>query len=637
MTQLKKLLEPGKIGNLELKNRLVFPPMATRLFTPEGEVTERLIDYYLARVRGGVGLIVLEATYVRAGGYKGRICLDDDRFIPQMKKLVDTIHREGAKIVCQVNVHRGRADEHDPASPSNVPHPYTKIVPRVLTIDDIRNMVNDFGRGMRRVREAGLDGLMIHGASGYLISEFLSPFTNKRTDEYGGSLENRARFALEVVESTRRNVGPDFPIIYRLIGDDRVGGFQLKDALVVARMLEEKSVDAIDVTSGFVETDYWAVPVMQIPPACNVPYSQAIKGQVKVPVIVAGKINDPFLAEQVLAEGKADFIDMGRSLLADPLMVKKAIEGKPEDMCKCIGCSRCSEAVVQTRIPIWCSVNPAVGREREFAEKMKPAARRKKVLVIGGGIAGMEAAVLAAQRGHKVTLWEASRELGGVLNLAILPPGKGDLNYLLNYLLTQLKKPGVDVVLGKEATVATVQDFAPEAVVVAVGASTFTPDIPGIDGKNVTDYAPVMSGQKKVGQKVIVMGGGLVGAETAEFLAEKGKNVTLVFRKPELNLGFGRVTRFTMKSLNEKKVKIVSGVKEYKQITPQGIQLVDKEGKPALLEADDIVLATGNQPNRTLAQSLKDKVPEVYEAGDCIEARRILEAVREGADAASQI
>ncbi|MDD1764561.1 MAG: FAD-dependent oxidoreductase, partial [Candidatus Methanomethyliaceae archaeon] len=439
MPEFAKMFEPGRMGRLELKNRIVFPPMITRYMNEKGGISDRLIDYYAERARGGAGLIVIEASYPRSSGYPGRIYLNDDKFIPGLRRLVETVRREGARIVCEVNPHRGRADEHDPASASNIPHPYTGIVPRSLSVPEIKSLEEDFGKGVRRVKEAGFDGVMIHGATGYLVSEFLSPLINKRTDEYGGNISGRAKFALELVEVAKDCAGTDYPIIFRLMADDKMeGGFGVEDAIVLCRMLQEAGIDAVDITAGAAETLEWTAPPVYLPAGCNADLAQAIKREVRVPVCVAGKINDPYLAEDILRNDKADFVALGRALIADPYFVRKAMEGKVSDIRKCLACQRCAEAVTIEHIPLHCSVNPAAGREREF--ELEPAKKKRRVLIIGGGPGGMEAAIMAAQKGHSVTLWEQTDRLGGQLNLAIIPPCKGDLNSLLEYLKAQLER-----------------------------------------------------------------------------------------------------------------------------------------------------------------------------------------------------
>jgi 2,4-dienoyl-CoA reductase-like NADH-dependent reductase (Old Yellow Enzyme family)/thioredoxin reductase len=639
MGKFVKLFEPGKIGKLELKNRIIFAPLVTYMVSDEGWITDRQIDYYAERARGGASLIVVEASYPRSSGYRGRIMLRGDGVIPGLKKLVEAVHKEGARIVCQVNTHRGRGDDWDPASPSTVPNPITGVIPRQVTVDDLKKLEEEFGEGVKRVLQAGFDGVMIHGATGYLVAEFLSPLINKRTDEYGGDIKGRAKFALELVDVTRKIVGPDYPIIFRLTADEKIpDGFGIKEAVALCKMLEEAGVDAVDVTSGSWGAHEWTNPTMYLPPGCNVDLSEAIKKAVKVPVGVAGKINDPYLAEDILRESKADFVCIGRGLVADPYFPQKAKEGRADDICKCITCARCGE-FFWTKSPIGCAVNPAAGYEREFSSKLKPALKKKRVLVVGGGAAGMEAALIAAQKGHDVTLWEKGGELGGQLNIAHVPPGKDDINILFNYLKAQIKKFKVNVRLKKEADVKAITTFSPDAVILATGSTSLAPDIPGIKRKNIIDHREVLGGKKETGRKVIVMGGGYVGCETAHFLAEKGKDVTLIFRSPEPALDvIYPDNRFPLlKKLAEAKVKIEAGVKEYKEITAKGIKFINKEGNEVLLEVDNIVLATGAIPNKTLAESLKGKVPELCEAGDCIEPRRILEAIHEAARAALEI
>jgi 2,4-dienoyl-CoA reductase-like NADH-dependent reductase (Old Yellow Enzyme family)/thioredoxin reductase len=641
MQEFTKLFEPGRIGSLEVKNRIIFPPMITLYKTEEGGVSDRLIDHYAERAKGGAGLVVTEASYPRAGGYPGRIYLNDDKFIPGLRRLTEAVHREGAKIVCEINPHRGRADEHDPASASPVPHPFTGVVPRQLGISDIKNFVESFGEGVRRAKEAGYDGVMIHGASGYLVSEFLSPLINKRTDEYGGDIKGRGKFALELVEVTRKIAGLHYPVIFRVMADEKVpGGFGVKDAIALCKMLQEAGVDAIDVTSGSQDTPDWAQPTTYWPPGCNGDLAGAIKRELRIPVSVVGKINDPYVAEEILKKGQADFVDMGRTLVADPYLPRKAMEGRVSDIRKCIACQKCSETTILQHVPLVCAINPSAGREREFETKLRPAKKKKKVLVIGGGPGGMEAAMIAAQKGHSVTLWEANAKLGGQLNLASIPPGKADLDSLVQYLKAQLAKLKVKVELGKKATVATIGAFHPEAVVVAVGSAPFIPDIPGVGGKNVFSSRDVLSKGRVPGEKVVVIGEGFIACEMADFLAEKGKKVVLALTEAApmtLEVIDRSIQKVLLDRLGAEKVNIVVGIKQLREIIPQGIKVIDKGGNEILLEADSIVFAAGSRSDKTLAQSLKGKVSELYEVGDCVEARRIGEAIHEGAEAALQI
>ncbi len=639
MITFPMLFEPLKIGRMELKNRIVFPPMVTLMTTVEGEITERQIEYYVERAKGGAALIVTESTYPRVQGYPRRIMLKNEKVWPGLKKLVDEIHRAGAKVVCQVNVHGGSFDACDPASPSNIPNPLTGVVPRQLTVEDIKELEEQFAEGVRKVVEIGYDGVMIHGATGYLVSEFLSPLVNKRTDKYGGDLKGRARLALELVEVTRRTVGTDYPIMFRLMADERVeGGFRINEATVLCKMLEEAGVDAIDITSGSFGAHEWTDPPMHFNPGCNTDLSGPIKRQVKIPVGVVGKINDPYLAEEILRDGKADFICIGRGLVADPYLPKKAMEGRTEDIRRCITCARCGE-LFWTKNPIGCTVNPEAGNEGRFATGLGAKTKRKRVLVIGGGPGGIEASLIASKRGHDVTLWEKTNRLGGELNIAKIPPGKGDIDIFLNYLKIQIKKSDVKVELEKEANEPDVIKFVPEVVVTATGSIPFIPDILGVSGENVINYRDVLEGKKVSGNKVIVLGGGYIGCEVALFLSQRGKEVTLAFRseEPALDVIYPDNRLPLLKRLKEYQIKIEAGVKEYKEITKGGIRLINKGGDEIFLEGETIVLATGAKPDNRLAESLRGKIPELYEVGDCVEPRRIMEAVHEGADVGLKI
>ena len=640
MPEFPKLFESGRIGKLDLKNRILFPPMATHMATIEGDVTDQLIDYYAERARGGVGLVVIEGSFPSPIGHPKRIALDHDGRIPGLQRLVEAIHREGAKVVIEVNTHMGRQDQN-PMSPSDVPHPVTGVRPRPATLADIEKQEEEYGEAAIRVKKAGFDGIMIHGGTGYLVAEFLSPLVNRRTDKYGGDVRGRARFPLELVEVTREKVGAHYPVIFRLMSHDRVpGGLDTEEAIVISKMLQENGADAIDVTTGSAVSHEWTAPPMYMPAGCNTDVSEAIRKEVKIPVSVAGKINDPYLAEQILREGKADFVDIGRGLLADPDFVNKTIKGRVEDIRRCIGCVRCGEQILVSKDPIICTVNPAVGKEKEFESKLKVVGKKKKVLVIGGGPAGMEAATIADRRGHDVTLWERSDKPGGNLNLAVIPSGKGDMKNFLDYLNKELQESRVKVNLDKEATIESVKKFAPDAVVVAVGSNPFIVDIPGIGGKNVVGFSEVLSKRKEVGcKKIVVWGAGFVGCEVAYFLAEKGNDVTLIFpeSEPAPDVAYPDMKKLLLKKLEENKVKIEVGVRQFKEITSKGIALIDKEGRDLFIEAAKIVLATGARPQGTFARSLGREIPELYEVGDCLETRRLLEAIHDGAEVALKI
>ena len=638
MAVLTKLFEPGSIGKMQLKNRVIYPPMATHLASDDGDVTDLLIDYYAARARGGVGLIVVEGSFPNPVGHARRIALDTLDRLPGLKRFVDAIHEEGAKIVIEINTHMGRQDKF-PLSPSDVPHPISGVRGRPITRDDISRMKAEYGNAAGIAREAGFDGIMIHGATGYLVSEFLSPLVNKRTDEYGGDVRGRARFGLELMQAARQQVGRDYPIIFRLMSHDRVeGGVSTADAIAFTQIFQNNGVDAVDLVTGSAVSHEWSAPPYYLPAGCNTDVSEAVKRNVRIPVCVAGKINDPYLADRILSEGQADFVDIGRSLLADPDFLKKAQEGRADEIRRCIACDRCGFAIVASLDPFFCSVNPAVGREKEFELKLAPTGKKKKVLVVGGGPAGMEAAVVAEARGHTVTLWEKGDKLGGALNFAVMPY-KEDLRVFANYLKRQLQESGVTVTLGAEATPESVRKFGPDAVIVASGGKPFVVNIPGIDGPNVVGFADALMGSSKPGNKTVVWGAGFVGCEIAAFLAEKGESVTLVFPEPQAapDVKNSDIRKFLLKELEENNVEILSGIKEFKRVTSNGLVVTDKEGAERTVEGSKIVLATGLRPDEGIAHALSNMVPELYEAGDCVSPRQVMEAVHEGAEAALQI
>jgi len=644
MKQFRRLFEVGQIGNLELKNRMVMSPMVTCFAGDKGEVTQRMVDYYAERACGEVGLIVIEATYYSAGRHPGRLSIHDDEFIPGLRRLLNTIHEADCKAAVEINPSQGRKDAVQPVCASDVPisryipAPRGDKKPKVLTIEEIKWLVKEFGNAARRIKEIGFDALMVHGAGPYLITEFLSPLTNKRTDEFGGDIKGRAKLAIELLQSARREVGDDFPIIFRLSVDQRVmGGLSINDALIVCQMLEKAGCSAIDVVSGSHAATEWSVPPNTIPAGCNVDLAAEVKSKVKIPVMVVGKINDPFLAERILEQGKADFITLGRALVADPELPKKAQEARTEEIRHCLACNICHENVVVKGVSLKCTVNPEVGREREW--RITRVDKIKKVLVIGGGPGGMEAARISALRGHTVTLWEKREELGGQLNIAALPPHKESLKELLSYLTVQIQKLGVAIELNKEATVESVIGFTPDAVIVANGSRPMFPEISGIiEQKTRVLFAQeVLNGNKEVGPTVVIIGGELVGCETGDFLTEKGKKVTITSLLPEIATNFPVINRSSLlRRLEEKGVTMLPNV-EYDLITEDGVIITTAKGEKKLLKADSIVLCAGLVPENQLFQSLLGKVKECYAVGDCVQPRRILEAIEEAADIARKI
>lgn len=630
--QFPKLFEPGRIGSLELKNRLVMPPMATNYAAKDGSVTDRQIDYYEERAKGGAGLVIVEISCVDAPIGKGtmrQIVIDHDRFIPGLSKLAKAIKRHGAKAAIQIH-HAGRQTSskitgHQPVAPSPVPV-LGGEQPRELTLEEIAALIIRFAEAADRAEKAGFDGVEIHGAHGYLISEFLSPLSNHRQDAYGGSLEKRARFLLEVIKAIRVKVGRDYPVWCRLsgmeIGAD--GGITVEETQTVAQQAEKAGVDAIHVSAHTVGPA--RRPPMAQPPCSFVPLAEAVKKVVSVPVIAVGRI-PPEFAEEVIRDGKADFVSMGRELLVDPYLPQKAESGKPEDIRPCIYCLTCLDSMNWRREGVCCVVNPTLGRERE--SELKPTKSPKKVVVVGGGPGGMEAARVAALRGHKVVLFDEGEELGGQLLLAAKPPFKDTIETFRQFLVRQVTKLGIELRLRQKFTTEMLSELKPDSVILATGVKPFIPQIPGIQSMKVVQASQVLMGAE-TGERVVVIGGELVGCETALLLMERGKKVTIMRRGPELATKVHRLIREPMLGrLKYKGVTMLTGV-EYQEITDAGVVIRTHAGEKKVVEADTVVLAAGSTPNTELAAALKGKVAQVVSVGDCVEPRSMMEALEEG-------
>ena len=629
------LFTPLQIGPLQLKNRIVMAPMATHYADETGAVTERLKSYYLERARGGAGLIILESGYIHPLGRGGlrRMGLHEDRLIPGLRGLVDAVHAEGAKISSllhhagrQINVENTRGQY--PVSASSLPSGMEAVVPRTLKAQEIEELVEAFGQAARRSLAAGFDAIVIHAAHGYLIHQFLSPLSNIRRDRYGGTFTRRLRFLQEIVLRCQESVGKDYPLMVRISASEFIpGGITLNDGKKISRRLEEWGVKAIHVSGGTHDTVEMEIQPMAIPRGFLVHLAEGIKKAVSIPVGAVGKIVEPRMAEEILQQGKADLIALGRALLADPEFPRKTQEGRFEDIRPCIGCLQGCRDHLYQGLPITCLVNPQAGMEAEF--KIMPAERRKKIFIVGGGPGGMEAARVAALRGHEITLAEKEAHLGGQFHLASLPGGKREIRAYLDYLSGQLKKLGVEIRLNQEVTPEQLKEMKADAVILAAGGIPLLPAISGIDRENVITAWQALAHPDKVGKKVIIIGGGSVGAETADFLLDHKKHVTVVEMLPDIAADAEKVNRkVLLRSLGEKGVKI-GVLTRATAILAEGVE-VEFNGNKETLPADTVVLATGTRPNNELETALRALPGEFHKVGDCVKPRKAIDAIHEG-------
>jgi 2,4-dienoyl-CoA reductase-like NADH-dependent reductase (Old Yellow Enzyme family)/thioredoxin reductase len=636
-----KLLEPAIVAGLELKNRIVMPPMGTNMATIEGHATESIRHYYEERAKGGVGLIIVETTCIDAPAGKTtayQMAIDDDRFVRDLARLAETIHQHGSKAVLQLQ-HGGRGTKSSitgfqPVSPSPVPMPYGTLVgyegemPRELAASEIKDLVSKFAKGAVRARKAGFDGVEIHATGYYLVAQFLSSTANVRRDEYGGTLRNRARFLVEIIQAIREAVGSKYPLLCKLSAFELGpgAGLTFDEGKEIAQIAEEAGVDALEVAGML-----WGIiprlrPTTAEPVGGLLPFVEGIKAVVNIPVIAGSRIT-PEAGERALQEGKADLIAIGKGLIADPYLPSKLALGRTGDIRPCIGCLRCIDNQTVKGLAIMCSVNATTAREAEL--EIRPAEKIRKVIVVGGGPAGMEAARVAALRGHKVLLIEKQEKLGGQLLEAVIPPHKDHLPPFIDYLETQLAKNRVEVRLASQVTAADVCEAHPDAVILANGIVPNIPNIPGLSDTNVLTAWDVLKGTA-VGDTVVVIGGGLVGCETAEYLAMKGKKVTVLEMLEEVATAMPLSLRnLLVARLADRKVDIYTGV-ECRELTVSGVRFVNREKEEIAVRADSVVIAAGGRPDTGLREQLKGDTFTVRSAGDCVEPRGVAEAVDEG-------
>ncbi len=632
-----KLFEPYKVGNVQLKNRIIMAPMVMGLVENGEVMPKQLVDYYARRAEGGVGLIIVEGTAVEpvyAG--EGGLMLDDDKYISAVSKLTKAVKGSDVKMIIQL-AHPGKQVSSrlfgiQTVAPSPLPDPVFKEKPRPLTIDEIKELVRRFVQSAVRAKNAGFDGVEIHGAHGYLISQFLSPFDNERTDEYGDDTAGRAKFATDIVKGIREELD-NFLIFFRISAEQFTNGLHLEESKAIVPLLEDAGADVIHVSAGRYATIQWLIPPMTQPRGCLVPLAAEIHRVARKPVVAVGRINTLELAEQILQQGSADLIAVGRPLLADPDFPKKVMVGKGDQIRPCIACNTCFD----TRLlgeAVSCAVNPEVKLGKKA--KLNSTQQQKTVVVVGGGPGGMESAWSLAMRGHRVTLFEKGDQLGGQLLLAAVVPGRQEFMSLVDFYRREFQRLSITVKYGVEATVESVQREEPDAVFIATGATPAYPEIPGIDSYNVVTAHDILAGKVDAGKKVVIIGGALTGCETARFLAEEGRNVTVLRRGKRMAIEAGwSKRRLLLEELRSRAVTLLTEV-EYKGINKDGV-LISKDSKEMVLPADTIVLATGVKQNDNLAEQLRGKVRDIFVIGDCKEPRKMIDAIEEGRVAALQV
>ena len=629
------LFTPITINGLELKNRVAKAPQSSGMNNKDGTVSERAIRYYRDQAAGGTGMIIVEYAYVDEIGSKSAHChlgISSDEHIPGLAWLAENIEEMGAVPAIQIE-HCGRQKflgTQPIKAPSAIAWPTLyaqhglEAVPQVLTIPEIHEIVKCFGDAALRAKKAGFKLVEIHGAHGYLLTNFFSPTTNHRTDMYGGTLENRARIYFEVLEDIRSKVGPDYPVTIRLSGTDyEPDGFPIEDTVWLARELEKRGLDGINVSGGDHHTMIHQVTPMSIEVCHNTWAAEAIRKAVSIPVMASGSITLPEYAEDIIASGKGDMVVLGRPLWADPEWTLKAEQDRPEDICPCIRCNEgCLERTFFQYKAVTCAVNPVISREGEL--KITPAPKARKIAVVGGGAAGMEAARVAKLRGHDVTLFEAEKRMGGLLNEAAAPSFKADIRPFQKYLETQIEKLGIPVVT-KRVKAKDLKDF--DAVICATGSVPVKPNLPGVDLPIAIDALTAINSPKKVGRKVVVVGGGLVGTETALDLAENGHDVTVVEMLPRI-MNDVAATDFLAYSERIAKVgmKVLTNTR-LEAVTDKGVEVSAPRKGSFGLEADTVILALGFRSCNDLYNELKASGKEAYLVGDAVHPGKIFDAV----------
>ena len=671
-----KLFEPIMVGNMQLRNRIKMPAMAIAM-GEDGGMSEAAKAFYIERAKGGVALMGVSCTATRLIE-DPMLGLYDDRFIPGLKDLVEAVRPYGARLYTQMGVGyswafgdgpvelvspSGLTCWGRPGTPFRMGGPLEPTMPKELTVDEIQQIVEAYGDGARRTREAGFDAVEVIASVGYVIAQFISPGTNKREDQYGGSLENRMRLFLEIISNIRKKTGGDFPILCRISGADLLDGkgYNLEDTKKMAPMLEKAGVNQIDVMAGWHNANV-AMIQTQVPQGSWVYLAEGVKSVVSIPVAAGTQIQDIDVAERVVAEGRVDMVYMARALVADPALPIKAQTGRLEDIRPCMNCCRCMAA--SDNPPVHCTVNGRMGREWKYPEE-RPAKENKRVLVVGGGPAGMEAARVATLRGHRVTLCEQKPRLGGAMLLSSITNPR--IGPVLKYMTREVKKLSIDVRLNTEVTPELVREVNPDVLVVAQGGRAAPLDVPGLEKDIVlsrSDAESILGGRfpRKGGlwrrllslgaalfvrffyhpkllrrflrfpfpfkKRVAILGGGFAGVELGETLAESGKKVAIVEASNRMGSDIDIIHRWVfLKNLKEAGAELFTKA-EVVEITDKGVKIT-REGSPHFIEADTVV-PINITTNKELADTFEGKIPQVFVVGDCGEPAKLQEAITAG-------
>ena len=650
-----QLFQKGKIGKLELRNRIIMEPLAVGAAEADQTIGEDMIAYYLERAKGGVALIIAENTRVNdmhGVAAQHQVSVARDEHIAPLKKLADALHAENTKLFVQLH-HPGREtfsnlNGNKPVvAPSSVPCGVCQQETRALETSEVEALIQDFINGAKRAKAAGVDGIELHGAHGYIISQFLSPYTNKRTDRYGGSFENRLTFVKEIILGIKEACGSDYPISVRLTVDEllHLNGvaeqyLDLETGVKVCQALEAVGIDVINVSNGIYETFNSLSEPMTYPQGCRTPLIKAVKDAVKIPVIAVNMIKEPKFAEELLNEGIIDFVGLGRALVADPEWANKAAEGRDNEINRCISCTFCFETLLSQVIPgvgpIKCAVNPRAAHELHYKDLNKNG-DGKVVAIVGGGVAGLEAARILALRGFKPIVFEKDDKLGGQINIADKPPAKEKIDWIVEYEKIQLEKLGVDVRLNSEATVESLKAINPYAVFIATGAEPIIPKgMEGINNSNVYTINQVLDGTADItDKKVVLIGSGISGLETAEFLCEKGNQLSIV--EMQDSIGKGVYVQHYLDAMYRLGKFDINYMPSHKliAITDSGVKLENLTQNTTIEQpADYIVLAIGIKSNNSMVESCEKAFEKVKVIGDAVQVGKIETAVRSGFEAA---